>query len=1380
MKEENESESYIILNDNRINQNNIQSNINTENNNNLNRNNNNINNNNINNVITNLQNNNYLNNDNYYVNNQENTNNNNINFINNNDDNYNIFSNYIINTLTFDEDNNYKITKENRKIENYENNFNTNINNNINVNDNKNKINNINDNYINKKENNIDNNKNKVNNDKQYNYNNKNNDSNKIKNKNFINYNNNNINNDNNINYNNKITNVNNIHINNNINYNNNKNNKYENKSYKINKEIDINLIKDKNKNNINKDKNIIIEKINKDNYNNNITDKNININKKPYDDRAFKSLKELQTLYKKESALKELFVQTSSKIKTNINEYSKDLYKKKLDVLNISQKINEDCDQENQKKSILYEDKSFLGNLNNYVPKFMTYLWENPKFVAEILMNAEIQDVKEYLAPFISNNFYENILSPNYIEDYLMYVMCILLKDEISKMQSHSDFSKFLCSTTCGYILRNLYQKSDIQEFFKNILEDVIEQIEVTCSSRKMTFKLKEIEEQIQEKHKEKKNKNKSSNKYKKKMERNTQMLTSYDTQSSSSTLSLSLSFASLDIEDIDFNFKNKSFIEREEDFSKIYSIPMNKNLLEDIVNQYKNSEETKIYEYLKLQLNKMGEDKNIYSNNSFKEKAYTSSENPNEILYSYQQDFIKIIVFIEEILEKLLNNFHYLPYSIKCLCKIISIFIRKKFPKITTVEENAFISQFFFYNLFVPFFENPSTIALINNFIISNNTIHNLKLISYIILQLTSGNFFTNNLKNGDFTFFNRFFIEEMPKLLKIFDKLTKVELPPFIEKFINDQLPSDYKYDYFKENPDQLMFHRTICYNLYDLSSLIDNIDNCKNKLFTNDSTKIFEKTFEKLNSKTNRNLIATLKKSQKKEIIQKLVQGKGKKPPELKEFEGKKQIYHFLETELLCNEKYSKLFSITQKTPHFSIKELKKTSNEEEEMKNNIIKVKNFFSALLCNYMDLVKKDFNENSISNIKDILKELKIFLKSSNFVVDGKIPTEWYATSLIEYLDKIPKELTNNNCEKLFREIQEDLNKSLKELDFEALSVCLSFMKFSQRGITYYEKAKEILIDIELNNKVKKIIEEEIIPVSIEFKYSNKIKEFKISKKVKEKQIYMLDDMVFENKKKKPILCDTIQTFTKRFPNLSKYQVLQDLDLFAMQEELKIPERLDEYFNIIKDHLLLNKKIIENEELCISNEKTMQIINEKIYDYVMVKLYDKIYPRDTDQIDNWIFSQSIRLSWTEPKNFIKQKKNFVYDTFLPDVIYYFKQIDVEKSPRKKLINMSNIFKSITNLVDFNNGEEKLDIGVDDQMPILNYFFIKAQPERIYSNCRYMDLYIGDKRSKQEGSQLSQLLGIIQYVKDLNYDSLFDVTEEEFNLKCNKAAANQI
>ena len=233
-------------------------------------------------------------------------------------------------------------------------------------------------------------------------------------------------------------------------------------------------------------------------------------------------------------------------------------------------------------------------------------------------------------------------------------------------------------------------------------------------------------------------------------------------------------------------------------------------------------------------------------------------------------------------------------------------------------------------------------------------------------------------------------------------------------------------------------------------------------------------------------------------------------------------------------------------------------------------------------------------------------------------------------------------------------------------------------------------------------------------------------------------------------------------------------------MDPFKIQEELKVPENLDNYFNIIREHLIENKKIFENEDIIISDEKTLQTINDKIYDYVMTKIYNKIYTPETDKIDNIIFSQCIKLSWTEPKNFIKDKKNFVYDSFLPDVIQFFKKIDIEKSPRKKLINMSNIFQSISNLVDFNSGEGKTEIGVDDQMPILNYSFIKAQPERIYSNCRYMELYIGDKSSKEEGNQLTQLMGLCMYVKDLTYKSLFDVTEEEFNIYCTKAAENQI
>ena len=56
---------------------------------------------------------------------------------------------------------------------------------------------------------------------------------------------------------------------------------------------------------------------------------------------------------------------------------------------------------------------------------------------------------------------------------------------------------------------------------------------------------------------------------------------------------------------------------------------------------------------------------------------------------------------------------------------------------------------------------------------------------------------------------------------------------------------------------------------------------------------------------------------------------------------------------------------------------------------------------------------------------------------------------------------------------------------------------------------------------------------------------------------------------------------------------------------------------------------------------------------------------------------------------------------------------------------------MSNIFMRITNLVKFNN-IGKNDIGVDDLMPILNYSAIKAQPIKLFSYCKFMDLFIGN------------------------------------------------
>ena len=100
--------------------------------------------------------------------------------------------------------------------------------------------------------------------------------------------------------------------------------------------------------------------------------------------------------------------------------------------------------------------------------------------------------------------------------------------------------------------------------------------------------------------------------------------------------------------------------------------------------------------------------------------------------------------------------------------------------------------------------------------------------------------------------------------------------------------------------------------------------------------------------------------------------------------------------FLFTKIFINDKYKHLFSLSQDKPNFSIKELKNTETDVDIQKNNIIKIKNLFSGLLYNYRNLVKTDFDEGTTVNTIKILKELKKFMKSSNFVIDGAIASEW------------------------------------------------------------------------------------------------------------------------------------------------------------------------------------------------------------------------------------------------------------------------------------------------------------------------------------------------------------------------------------------------
>ena len=914
-----------------------------------------------------------------------------------------------------------------------------------------------------------------------------------------------------------------------------------------------------------------------------------------------------------------------------------------------------------------------------------MTYLWEDPKLVVDLLSSADKSDIRENLALLISSNFYENILSPNYIEDHLLYVLGSLLKKEIDNIKDVNDSSSFLNDSPCSIILQHIIKKKDIQSFFKIIITKTVEKLESTYYNKDLIFNLVRIEEDIK---KNSKNGNKGDKNLLKKFTKKSDIIRN----------SISKLEAFLEVE---IGEENEIYKEKDKYITKLTK--------EKIVEEKeKNNNEFKYGNFYNLYIKKITDeqsetsnsDENNSSKNKYDNEEFLSNLNKDEnVKKTYLENFFCVIENVNQIISNIFENLNFLPYSVKCMCKIISILIKNKFPDINIIQQNKFIGRFFISKLLLPFFINPTFEALITNYLISRKTTKNLQVISKILVKLYSGELFKNDDTNSQYTPFNLFLIEKMPDIIKIFEEIQNITLPNFIQKLINNQLPEDFKFNYFTENPDEVIFHRSICFTLDDISVILRTIGLNKEKYFNDKKNAGLKKTYEKLcsnnsqlimNEINNKQMLKrnlSLREDRNFNIKDKNIKTKKRKPSLLP------TMYYFLISEILVNDKYKNVFKLEQKEPYFKIEELKTVNNEEDLVQNNLIRVKNSICSILYNYQCLNKKSFSEGTTLDTNQIFNELKKYMKSKNYVIDDTIPTQWHLNSLFESLKLIPQKY-----------IYFDYNK----------------------GILKFEKANTNYKDLDL-----------------------------------------MDDFVIEDTKKKCLICKTIKIFTNEFPNLSIYQAKQNVDLFELEKKLSLPERLNEYLDIVQEHLV---------KIQIFNEKNLNLIKGKIFDYIIEKIYGKIFPKEYE-MDDKIFRQSVVLSWIEPKHLLNDKNYYMIEGFQPDINNYLKKIEKIKSPKKKLSYLSKIFESINNLIRFNGGDTLL--GVDDQMPILNYALIKARPLRIYSNCKLMELFIGDKKNKREESELIQLLGICQFICNISHETINNMTKEEYDLKCKEAANNE-
>ena len=953
----------------------------------------------------------------------------------------------------------------------------------------------------------------------------------------------------------------------------------------------------------------------------------------------------------------------------------------------------------DNQEKSKL------LGAINIYAPEFFQEIWNNPKSIATVLLKADKKDLKNYLAHFIVHSLYDNISSLNHRDDQLIYIITLLLKEEINSLTTVDN--TFFMEKPCGILLEELNKKKEVKSFFKPIVLEIIKKLETKYSSTNIVLDPIAIKNKIESNLEISKKINNKEN---------------YD-------------FNKNKLDNYFLNKINKENIKLVND--KIKNIPINQEELNKKLLEYKDED---MKEFLEKLIKECSSSPNKYVNESLLEKL----KNENFMNY-YYQSFLEVIDIIEMFFDYLKNNSDLVPYSIKCICKIISILMKKKFPDSIKVERNIALSNFFFHFLFFPILFNPCINNFINEILLTKLTNDKLQLIIIIMHNLIIGQLFEKN----HYTPFNWYIIEKMPQLLEFFDNLCQIKLPNFIDRLINERLPHDYEYDYFRENPEENILYRNVCYNPEELYSLIINFDKFK------DEINIDKKILNKLVS--NIKIIEQLRNN-----INSIANCKGNnKDKKRNSIDIKKTINCFLFTDLINNKKFDKIFNLKKdkNKNYFNLKELKKIEKKEEKIQNDIIKVKNFFFALLYNYQSLSKNEFKEEKLTDLITILKELKnnSYMNSSIFINNKNVPLNWYINSLIQYLPRIPKNLKENDYNELLIELENEITNSINELNFDNLSNFIQYLKDLDNEKFYYENIKNILIDIELNKITENIIQNDQIVLTLDKEDKNVSKFF---------STLMKDDKDFKylfNKIKKNKFYNKIDSFIKTFPNISKNQLHYNIDIFKIIEEKKIPEIIENYSILIKNNLKAK------------NKKRIVEIHDKIYDYIMIKLYDKLFPKEEDIINMQIFQNCYKHCWIELSNLIKQKNNYIFDNYLPEAINYFHKFENEKTPRKKLIYINKIFNSIYNLGVFNGNVVE---GADDELPLLNYTFIKAKPEKIYTNCKYTELFLGNKQFGIEGSQLTKLLGVCEKMKDMKINDLIGITSSEYKQNCELAVKN--
>ena len=1032
-----------------------------------------------------------------------------------------------------------------------------------------------------------------------------------------------------------------------------------------------------------------------------------------------------------------------------NIKNFTSEYYLEK----NIESEL---CDTVGTIKNLLF----LIRNNYDYITKIVSLIEETDE-----------QEKVDSLVELFCNQFYDNILIPNPEQEELLILMYKLLEEEITPMNSAS-VDEFLSDNTfLGKFISSYINKRELKVFLKMLLNPLILSIE-NSGLECMDMSLQNINREVN-KRKDERISDKNFDAWLREIPKTNINFKKYYMPGNE------------EINEDDVKEEKKDDTKQEK---IVYNSDYKEELtLDKIYNKITNEKNNDIKEIYLYQLEQIGNDPDIFTNAGIKlviNDTYFQN-NRQLILKKYFENFLFIKDKIDYLIQALIDRISTIPYTVRCICKVISLLMQKKFPSLPTFLRNSFIGKFIFDKCIFPVLslENKN---VMDSRIFSQNTKRCLNVIISVLSNANRCSLYPTTT-DTEKTVFNYYLFEIIPLINKFYEKVIDIELPKTLEELIAkvklkieqnidnkifhfrrknikrridptkkeieikkepEKLEEEIKYNYFKNNDDEIMHLESICFSAQDILFILSLIQK-KPKIFEGlPDYKFFSKTIERIKAEDER--------------LQNIVRKNGINKQFFIVFQEEKNLK--LENLIRNNSSNVSTFSsinqdsdIICKRIKFCIKTILKDlnllNNKDYSYLNRAISTNKFFGA--------IKKTLNNITYSSGET-----------------DKIPLKWYGQYLYNNKKGLSEIYQNDDYEKLYIELLEEEENILKELkSFSSTIITRDGMNL-RCAENLLDKVKYDLGDIEEAKKfvkIEKFIDTEKIEVCMRFK------EEKDDKNSSEKLPMVIITDISEcnhqknatddNDKKNKSLAHTlfikdfINKFTDNSQNMDKNSLNYKLKIFSTEDIIN-SERKNGIFKTMKMYMNLVKKRIKepiiNEGL-FNDLPNIGEIAEKIEDHILRQIYKDVFP--PEQKEDVIFYQRTKcLNWVTPEQLdIKT----IYINQLGFAIDSIKQIDEARSVLDKLDLIASAHTSVNNTIKFSSGKDD-DSGQDEMTPILQYIILKAHPKRMHSNINYIKCFLGDSNlTDSKGFLLSQIESAASYINNLNYEIL-KIPKEEF------------